>query len=409
MKRILFICTMLVACSTLFAQKYAVIDAKNRLSEACRDRSQIDYKNVERAWNDIQVCMVHEKSKDYHETWEVAAQIKNILTVKLYQDGQKTNTLDTLTYFNGLKDILSYYSTYEKCLTTPNEKGKLPVRDDEYKELHMKAQSSAAPLRFNLISGAYSLIHSHQKEAIDLIDVYLATFEDPLFKELKLNETDSTKANAYLYRGIAMKDLAKNWQDTLTYLSWYEKVLDSPDFGVYTVVELMNTYKEHGDKAKWEEYCKYAVEHFPKEMQFPKLLIQEYVQSERIEEAKAMCELMEKAHPEEIFPVETKALLTFNEKKYVEAIDMFKKLIELDPTYARAWCSLGTCYYQQAMGKREQVEECKKLINQAIPCYQKAQECAADEPIYWGNYLYRCYHALSDKANEAKYAKYKDM
>ena len=158
MKKLLFVCALLTASSTLFAQKYAVIDANQKLTDACRDAQNIDYRLVNQAWKDIQECMVHEKSKDYYDTWRVAAKIKNILTFKLYQDGQ-TNGLDTLQYFTGLSDILGFYSKYEKCLTTPNEKGKLPVKPADYKELHKEAQAEAYSLRENILSGAQAILN----------------------------------------------------------------------------------------------------------------------------------------------------------------------------------------------------------------------------------------------------------
>lgn len=406
MKRVLFICTMLAACSTLFAQKYAVIDAKNTLTEACRDLRNIDYRLVNKAWNDIQECMVNEKSKDYYDTWVTAAKIKNILTYKVYQDGQ-AGTLDTLKYFSALSDILSYYQKVEKCITTPNEKGKMPVKADEYKEIHQDALQQAASMRGQILTGACAIVNSHPDGAMKLFDHYFETFDDPLFKDLNLNETDTLKESAYLYYGMAMKNKAVTWEDTVKYLNWYEKVLDSPTYGTYTCVELMDTYKRHGDMEKWEKYCRYAAEHY-NDVQFPKLLVQEKVRQDKLDEAMKLCDEMGKLYPEEIYFVETKALMVFNDKKYREAIDIFKKLIEIDPTYARAWTSLGTCYYQIAMENKNNIPECKKWLNEAIPCYKKAEECEPDNPILWGNYLYRCYHALSDSANEKKYAKYKD-
>ena len=406
MKRVLFICTMLAACSTLFAQTYAVIDAKNTLTEACRDSRNIDYRLVNKAWNDIQECMVNEKSKDYYDTWVTAAKIKNILTYKVYQDGQ-AGTLDTLKYFSALSDILSYYQKVEKCITTPNEKGKMPVKADEYKEIHQDALQQAASMRGQILTGACAIVNSHPDGAMKLFDHYFETFDDPLFKDLNLNETDTLRESAYLYYGMAMKNKAVTWEDTVKYLNWYEKVLDSPTYGTYTCVELMDTYKRHGDMEKWEKYCRYAAEHY-NDVQFPKLLVQEKVRQDKLDEAMKLCDEMGKLYPEEIYFVETKALMVFNDKKYREAIDIFKKLIEIDPTYARAWTSLGTCYYQIAMENKNNIPECKKWLNEAIPCYKKSEECEPDNPILWGNYLYRCYHALSDSANEKKYAKYKD-
>ena len=126
MKKVMFIGAMLVASSAAFAQKYAVIDANSKLSEACNS-NEIDYKKVNSAWEDIQECMVHEKSAGFYDTWRVAAKIKNVMVVKMQEDAKVTGELDSLAYFNSMKDILSYYETVEKCLTTPNEKGKLPV------------------------------------------------------------------------------------------------------------------------------------------------------------------------------------------------------------------------------------------------------------------------------------------
>ena len=347
MKRLLFICTMLAACSTLFAQKYAVIDANNTLTEACRDSRNIDYRLVNKAWSDIQQCMTNEKSKDYYDTWRVAAKIKNILTYKLYQDGQKS-TLDTLQYFGGLSDILSYYSNVEKCLTTPNEKGKLPVKEAEYKEIHQDILQQATSMRSQILTGACAMVNVHPDGTMKFLDQYFQTFDDPLFKELNLNETDTLRESAYLYYGMAMKNKAVTWEDTVKYLDWYEKVLASPTYGNYTCVELMNTYKDHGDMEKWEKYCRYAAEHY-NDVQFPKLLVQEKVRQDKNDEALKLCDEMAKLYPQEIYFVETKALMVFNDKKYREAIDIFKKLIEIDPTYGRAWTSLGTCYYQIAM------------------------------------------------------------
>lgn len=397
---------MLTVSSAMFAQKYAVIDANAKLTEACQNPAKIDMAKLNQAWEDIQKCMVHEKSKDYYDTWLTAAKIKNIMTVKVYQDGQASGQLDTLKYFNGLKDILSYYSTYEKCMTTPNEKGKLPMDEEDYKKAHILAQTTAKGLRMNILSGAYSFIKSHPQQATEFLDIYIKSFDDPLFKELNLNETDTLKENAYLYYGMALKSMAKTPADTAKYLSWYVKVLDSKLYGNYACVELMNTYKLHKDMVNWEKYCRYAIDNYKSDPQFSKLLIQEFVNSGKKQEALKACDQMAQNYPDEIFPLETKALIIFNDKKYTEAIDAFKKLTVIDPDYARAWCSLGTCYYQLAMQNRTKIDVCKKYLNLALPCYKSAEKSEPDDPTLWGNYLYSCYHALSDKVNEAKYKKY---
>ena len=406
MKKILIMCMVLTQGVASFAQKYAVIDAEAKYKEACANQAEINFKKLDEAWKTIEACMENEKSKDYYDTYRVAALIKNVTVSQLYNKGRESGNLDTLAYFTGLKEILGYYSTEDRLLHTPNDKGKLPLKEDETKKAHTLAQQSALPLRQNMLLGGSALVNSNPQKAIELIDVYLKSFDDPLYKELNLNERDTLKSAAYLYTGMALKNMAQTWEDTLNYLSYYEKVIDTQAYGAYSCVEIMNTYKRHGDIANWEKFCKMAMEKFPEDQQYPKLLIQEYVNSNRKDEALAVCEQMSKAFPKEIFPLETRALMMFNDKKYKESIDLFKQLTELDPTYGRAWCSLGTSYYQLAMENKDNYKVCKEYLDLAIPAYKKAEEVEPDNPALWGYYLYHCYKALSDKTNEAKYKKY---
>ena len=109
-----------------------------------------------------------------------------------------------------------------------------------------------------------------------------------------------------------------------------------------------------------------------------------------------------------LIPLETRALIVFNEKKYVESVELFTKLSELDPTYGRAWCSLGTSYYQLALKNSSNTKLRKEYLDKAIPAFKKAEEVAPDEPELWGYYLYHSYESLPtpDKVNMAKYKKY---
>ena len=370
MKKILIMCMVLTQGVASFAQKYAVIDAEAKYKEACANQAEINFKKLDEAWKTIEACMENEKSKDYYDTYRVAALIRNVTVSQLYNKGRESGNLDTLAYFTGLKEILGYYSTEDRLLHTPNDKGKLPLKEDETKKAHTLAQQSALPLRQNMLLGGSALVNSNPQKAIELIDVYLKSFDDPLYKELNLNERDTLKSAAYLYTGMALKNMAQTWEDTLNYLSYYEKVIDTQAYGAYSCVEIMNTYKRHGDIVNWEKFCKMAMEKFPEDQQYPKLLIQEYVNSNRKDEALAVCEQMSKAFPKEIFPLETRALMMFNDKKYKESIDLFKQLTELDPIYGRAWCSLGTSYYQLAMENKDNYKVCKEYLDLAIPAYK---------------------------------------
>jgi tetratricopeptide (TPR) repeat protein len=107
----------------------------------------------------------------------------------------------------------------------------------------------------------------------------------------------------------------------------------------------------------------------------------------------------------------------FKENNFQEAIEAYKKAVDLDPTIPAYWYSLGQCYFR-ANNFQQAAEACKKAVElaptipvywnnlgqcyfrdndfrQATEAHKKAVELAPTTPIYWNN-LGQCYFRDND-------------
>ena len=101
--------------------------------------------------------------------------------------------------------------------------------------------------------------------------------------------------------------------------------------------------------------------------------------------------------------------------KYDEAFAAYKKCTEIKDDYYDAWYQCGLCKYRQALAMnatvssiknqtlaKKTLETTKGLFGEAIPFFEKARECAPDEPQKWAFELRQCYSVTgqADKAAE---------
>jgi tetratricopeptide (TPR) repeat protein len=102
-------------------------------------------------------------------------------------------------------------------------------------------------------------------------------------------------------------------------------------------------------------------------------------------------------------------------EKYDEALESYKKCTEIKPDYYDAWYQCGLCKYKQALALNSKVstiknqveakkalEKTKSLFGEAIPFFEKARECAPDEPMKWAFELRQCYTVTGQAAKAAE-------
>ena len=102
-----------------------------------------------------------------------------------------------------------------------------------------------------------------------------------------------------------------------------------------------------------------------------------------------------------------------NAKKYDEAIESYKKAMEIDPNFVQVVFNIGVCLNSKAVNLNDQLsdkktgtitkanlEKVKAVLNEAKQYLEKAKELDPDrEKVNWAYALGRVYYALGDTAN----------
>lgn len=406
MKKFIYVCAMLTISTAMFAQKSNIIKADFDLKEGLQDIKKINYEKVDKAWEEIQLALSNPKTEKDPEAWSIAAHIKEVYASRIYGQKALTGELDTIAYFDEILNVAQYYSNYDKYLHTPNAKGKLPDLKELQKGRNTAQQKAIGP-RNQMLQAGSILTQSHPEKSIEYLDYYFKSFDDPMFADYALRETDSLQNDANLYYAMALKTLAKTPEDTLKYIGYYEKGIKSEKYGTLACDEIMRTYKNLGNMDKWAEYCQYGIDNFPGEKYFPQQLLSYQLNNNKKEEAMKTCKVLMEKYPTDDYAFFTYGQLLFNEGKYAEALEAFNKSSEVNPNNAENWFSCGLCNWKFALDNRTNVEKCKSYINAAIPFFKKAEELAPERSELWGDPLYQAYTLLKQPNLAAPYKQYK--
>ena len=103
------------------------------------------------------------------------------------------------------------------------------------------------------------------------------------------------------------------------------------------------------------------------------------------------------------------------QEKYDEAFESYHKCTELKDDYYDAWYQCGLCKFRQALALNETIgtiknqveakkalEKTKSIFGDAIPFFEKARECAPDDPQKWAFELRQCYTAIGNAEKAAE-------
>ena len=196
------------------------------------------------------------------------------------------------------------------------------------------------------------------------------------------------------------------------------KFAESADVTKQVMIE---SYRERGDTATWANKLReLTVENPANNDTYIQMLIAYYLKKDK--EAGAESNLM-MPYVDEILAKDPNVLIAqygkafklFESEKYDEALESYKKCTEIKPDYYDAWYQCGLCKYKQALALNSKVstiknqveakkalEKTKSLFGEAIPFFEKARECAPDEPMKWAFELRQCYSVTGQAAKAAE-------
>ena len=201
----------------------------------------------------------------------------------------------------------------------------------------------------------------------------------------------------------------------------YDQAVQFAEGALGTKQVRASSYLERGDSTAWANYVRELTLSAPKENQdFIQMLIAYYIQKDKNAgpDSNLMMPYVDEIlgkDPNILIAQYGKAFKYFESEKYDEAFEAYKKCAEIKDDYYDAWYQCGLCKYRQALALNAKVssiknqteakkalEDTKALFGEAIPFFEKARECAPDEPMKWAFELRQCYSVTGQAAKAAE-------
>ena len=416
MKRLLMICALAVIAASAFAQAKNVKKVKNYI-ENSETPIATDLSNAKPGMIDeyralLEPALTDPESKDLPDTWRYAARLKiydmNQLLKEYAANGNQFK--DVNAFFQNQYDIVQYYENYERCMHIPNEKGKLPYKEEEMQKEHLFAQQVATGPRNNLVVGASNLIYTDAPFTIKLLELYYETFDNPLFKELDLRNKDENQALANFIYATALKETGTNEEKRMELL---KESLDGEN-GPLALQDLVTYYKEKEDYATMRQYLRLGTEKFPKQLIFHLNLVQDELRNHEDEaadaDAKKAIAIIEsdeqlKADENAAWLYYFDAIALYNQEKLEPAYDMFVKAYHHEANFDNL-SGAANCAAKLAIENYTKKDVAKKWYDKAIAHYEQCRADYPDQEDVWGYQLYACYNNTGNTAKAAQFKKY---
>ena len=203
--------------------------------------------------------------------------------------------------------------------------------------------------------------------------------------------------------------------------AFYDKAIQFQDGAVGVKQRKAVSYLERSDTTSWANFVREMTVKEPQNNDdFISMLIGYYLEKEEKEGKDADFLLpyvndIIATDPNNLVANYGRAYKFFKQEKYDEAFDAYLKCTDIKSDYFDAWFQCGLCKYRKALALNATVssiknqaeakktkENAKSLFGEAIPYFEKARDCAPDEPTKWAILLRDCYDVTDqkDKAQE---------
>lgn len=201
----------------------------------------------------------------------------------------------------------------------------------------------------------------------------------------------------------------------------YDQAIQFADGAVGTKQVKVASFLERGDSVSWARYIHEMTVQDPKANEdYIQMLIAYYLKKDKDlgPESNLMMPYVDEIlakEPNILIAQYGKAYKMFDTEKYDEAFEAYKKCTEIKEDYYDAWYQCGLCKYRKALALNETVskiknqveakkalEKTKALFGEAIPYFEKARDCAPDEPMKWAFELRQCYSVTGQAAKAAE-------
>ena len=409
MKKLVMMAAMAVASSSAFAQADVVKSAKKLFDKG----------EFAQAIEAVKPALEAGTNEEKASAWNLLSQIyykqysdQSEIAIKSSLPTSKEKADSTAMYTNLLQAWESAVKA-DEFDQQPNEKGKVKPKyivetQNRYKILGV-AFAQGGQYFYNL---------KNNEQAISQWKAYVNMRETSIYKDMA--EKDFPKDPFYndiVYYCAFLSYQMKNFKDAEFYA---QKLIEcdpsrKSDAENILVYAKKDNCKTAADSA---EYKKFLMEQHKADLsneRYFNLLIDMH-QNDAPADKDAWIEEEIALNPQNKMAYALKGESKMNAEKWDEAIDAFKKAIEIDENWVQCLFNIGICYNSKAIAlndqlmdkktmglSKENTEKVKAVLRDALTYMEKTRELDPNqETTHWAYPLYRLYYSLGNKEKMAE-------
>ena len=400
MKHIVLSCTFLLVTGLAFGQKANIKKVNKEIAS--------ENPNFNVALTAIEAAMQDPTTKNNPETYNIAAR----LHLKAYEQESRKQHMspkqayDTVRLYNSVLEMFKYYQLCDDAALKPDEKGKM--RKNKWREPN---REELRKYHDHLFYGGASFYMQERKDypqAIHFLSKYLEVTEMPMLQGLNLL-SDSTIATVSFYITYSAHQ-AKDYPKVIKYGQNALQGTNQKDID-FAQDMLIHAYRETKDTVNWILMLEENIKRNPSSESSIVQLINYYNEKGQQEKAFEFADKLIVGDPQNAYGYFIKGVLFQNMERYSEAIEQYKKALEINTEKAEYRSNLGACYIGIAQeidatakygdpNYREEQRRVSQNYLWAKEEFEKAKELAPEKEDLWVAPLYRIYYRLGIRAGE---------
>ena len=337
MKKVAYSLLMFTLATSAFAQKSMIKEAKNALYAPA---------DLELAKKSIEAAMSNDETSSMPETYYIAGNVYKLI----YDDEDKKRMLnqsyDAKKINTSLIDATASYVNCVQLEQIPDAKGKVSTKYD--KDIKKAFEKLKNPL---YIEGVTQLQKGDYKMSMKLLDTYMSI---PNCQIMNDEPIDSTYYDALYYAANAAL-LAKDNQSAIKYMYELKDANYKQESMVYEW--LVNALMTEKDTAKAMEVIAEGLKKHPSNQYMIGQQVNYQIKKGQKEQAIKYLDDAIAANPKSAEYLNVKAGLYLQDKKYDEALDIYKKAMAVDPLNAEAVEGAGESYAVKAVKMDEAADK----------------------------------------------------
>lgn len=401
MKKMMMLAMMAAAATSAIAQDALVKEAKKVLGKG----------EFNQAAEMLAPALTSAETTDKAAAWNLMSEIKHQQYSKINEEAVKSQmskeAYDTLTMWRAAVAAWENALKCDEFDQLPDEKGKVKLKYRTASQNRYKIHGVAL-----VQAGQFFYQQKNNQEALNAWKLYVGMKQTPIFAEVADFPKDPFFYDIAYYAAF-LSYQEKNYEDAEKYAKITaenpEKAADANEILLFAKKENLKT---PADSASYTAMLKDLHKQNPDESRYFNLLMDFYSHAGNRNAMKDWVEEEIAMAPENKMAWALKGELLMGERKWDDAVEAYKKAIELDNDFVQCVFNAGVCLNSKAIDLKDQLadkktggltkenaDKVKAVLGDARSFLERAKELDPDrEKVNWAYPLYQIYYSLGDKA-----------